>query len=90
MSEARSSVVEVRLLVGGQWKDAGEHAEVLDPVTRVVHVAVHHRRARPDPDAVRRRDDLDPRPGFFSHQTPQPLLSVLDHKAPILGNIEVR
>ena len=33
--------------------------------------------------------DLDPGPRLFSHEIPQPLLSVLDHIAPILGNIEV-
>ena len=33
---------------------------MLHPVARVVDVAVHHRRGRPDADAVRRGDDLDP------------------------------
>ena len=40
--------------------DPAEDAQVLDPVPGVVDVAVHHRRARPQPDAVRGGDDLDP------------------------------
>ena len=32
--------------------DAGEHAEVADPVAGVVDVAVHHRRAGPDAQLV--------------------------------------
>ncbi len=38
-------------------------AQVRDPVRRGVDVAVHHRRARPDAQLVRRGDDLDPRGG---------------------------